>query len=45
VTGNPARVLGLAERGRVAPGARADLVALDPETFAVRAVWVAGARV
>ncbi len=45
LTGNPARVLGLAERGRVAPGARADLVALDPETFAVRAVWVAGARV
>jgi N-acetylglucosamine-6-phosphate deacetylase len=45
LTGNPARVLGLAERGRVAPGARADLVALDPATFAVRAVWVAGARV
>ncbi len=45
VTGNPARVLGLAERGRVAPGARADLVALDPETLAVRAVWVAGERV
>jgi N-acetylglucosamine-6-phosphate deacetylase len=45
LTGNPARVLGLTERGRVAPGARADLVALDPGTFAVRAVWVAGARV
>ena len=45
VTGNPARVLGLAERGRVAPGARADLVALDPATLVVRATWVAGARV
>ncbi|HYL51924.1 MAG TPA: amidohydrolase family protein [Acidimicrobiia bacterium] len=45
VTANPARVLGLAARGRVAPGARADLVALDPSTFAVRAVWVAGAPV
>ncbi len=41
---NPARVLGLNDRGRVAPGARADLVALDPDTLAVRAVWVAGAR-
>ena len=39
---NPARVLGLSDRGRVTPGARADLVALDPETLAVRAVWVAG---
>jgi N-acetylglucosamine-6-phosphate deacetylase len=45
MTANPARALGLVERGRVAPGARADLVALDPDTFAVRAVWVAGARV
>lgn len=41
-TANPARVLGLSDRGRVAPGARADLVALDPRTLAVRAVWVAG---
>jgi N-acetylglucosamine-6-phosphate deacetylase len=41
-TANPARVLGAADRGRVAPGARADLVALDPETLAVRSVWVAG---
>jgi N-acetylglucosamine-6-phosphate deacetylase len=44
-TGNAARVLGIADRGRVAPGARADLVALDLESLAVRAVWVAGARV
>ncbi|MDQ1385258.1 MAG: N-acetylglucosamine-6-phosphate deacetylase, partial [Actinomycetota bacterium] len=42
VTANPARVLGLADRGRIASGARADLVALDPDTLAVRAVWVAG---
>jgi N-acetylglucosamine-6-phosphate deacetylase len=42
-TANPARVLGLSDRGRVAPGARADLVALDPETLAVRSVWVADA--
>ncbi|MDQ1478356.1 MAG: N-acetylglucosamine-6-phosphate deacetylase [Actinomycetota bacterium] len=42
VTANPARVLGLADRGRIGPGVRADLVALDPETLAVRTVWVAG---
>jgi N-acetylglucosamine-6-phosphate deacetylase len=39
---NPARVLGFNDRGRVTPGARADLVALDPGTLAVRTVWVAG---
>jgi N-acetylglucosamine-6-phosphate deacetylase len=44
-TANPCRVLGLGDRGRVAPGARADLVALDPETLAVRAVWTGGAPV
>jgi N-acetylglucosamine-6-phosphate deacetylase len=38
-TANPARLLGLADRGRVAPGARADLVALDPHTLAVRRVF------
>ena len=41
-TANPARALGLQDRGRVAPGARADLVALDPDTLDVRAVWTAG---
>jgi N-acetylglucosamine-6-phosphate deacetylase len=41
-TANPARVLGLNDRGRIAPGARADLVALDPDTLAVRAVYRAG---
>jgi N-acetylglucosamine-6-phosphate deacetylase len=39
-TANPARVLGLTDRGRIVPGARADLVALDPSTLAVRGVWV-----
>ncbi len=38
----PADVLGLSDRGRIAPGTRADLVALDPETLAVRAVWLGG---
>jgi N-acetylglucosamine-6-phosphate deacetylase len=41
-TGNAAAAIGAADRGRVAPGARADLVALDPETLAVRGVWVGG---
>jgi N-acetylglucosamine-6-phosphate deacetylase len=40
----PAQALGLTDRGRIAPGARADLVALDRDTLAVRAVWVAGER-
>jgi N-acetylglucosamine-6-phosphate deacetylase len=43
-TANPARVLGISERGRLAPGARADLLALDPRTLEVRDVWVAGRR-
>jgi N-acetylglucosamine-6-phosphate deacetylase len=38
----PAGVLGLADRGSIAPGRRADLVALDPASLAVRAVWLAG---
>ena len=41
----PADVLGIRDRGRLAPGARADLVALDSESLAVREVWVAGERV
>jgi N-acetylglucosamine-6-phosphate deacetylase len=41
-TATPAAVLGLADRGRLAEGLRADLVALDPATFAPRATWVAG---
>jgi N-acetylglucosamine-6-phosphate deacetylase len=38
----PAGTLGLADRGRIRPGARADLVALDRDSLAVRAVWLAG---
>jgi alpha-D-ribose 1-methylphosphonate 5-triphosphate diphosphatase PhnM len=44
-TANPARILGASDRGRIAPGARADLVALDPTTLAVRSVWVGGVPV
>ncbi len=38
----PVRALGLADRGRIAEGARADLVALDPDSLAVRSVWLGG---
>jgi N-acetylglucosamine-6-phosphate deacetylase len=39
----PARFLGLADRlGRLAPGYRADMVALDPDAVRVLATWVAG---
>jgi N-acetylglucosamine-6-phosphate deacetylase len=38
----PADALGLADRGRITPGARADLVALDADLLMVRAVWLAG---
>jgi N-acetylglucosamine-6-phosphate deacetylase len=43
-TGNAARAIGATEYGRISPGCRADLVALDPETLEVRAVWVGGNR-
>ena len=45
VSGGPARAMGLADRGTLAPGQRADLVLLDwPEggAPAVRALWVLG---
>lgn len=38
----PAGVLRLADRGRLEPGARADIVAFDPRSFVVRAVWLGG---
>jgi N-acetylglucosamine-6-phosphate deacetylase len=40
---NPAHFLGLADKlGSLAPGMRADMVAIDPETIQVHHTWVAG---
>jgi N-acetylglucosamine-6-phosphate deacetylase len=40
---NPARFLGLGDRlGQLAPGCRADMVALDPDGVQVLGTWVAG---
>jgi len=51
-TSVPADRFGLSERGRIAPGLRADLVLLDEDplvdisaTRSIRAVWIAGERV
>jgi len=42
-TDAPARFLGVADRlGRLAPGYRADMIALDPDAIRVLATWVAG---
>ena len=43
-TATPAEAIGAGDVGRLGAGARADLIALDPE-LAVRAVWLAGAPV
>lgn len=43
-THHPARALGCTDRGRIAVGSRADLVALNDDV-SVRAVWLAGRRV
>jgi N-acetylglucosamine-6-phosphate deacetylase len=41
----PARFLGITDRlGRIAPGCRADMVALDPARVEVLATWVAGEK-
>lgn len=47
VTATPARVVGLTDRGRIAPGLRADLVrvARIGPSLVPRGVWVRGARV
>jgi len=44
-TNNPASVIGATDRGRLAPGTRADVLALDPDTLAARGVWVGGESV
>lgn len=41
----PADVLGDRQRGRLSPGRRADLVAVDPVSGAVEGVWIGGRRV
>jgi N-acetylglucosamine-6-phosphate deacetylase len=41
----PANAVGLTDRGRIAPGGRADLVLLDPVSLAVRGVWAGGRAV
>jgi len=41
-TAIPAAVLGLSDRGRLVPGAVADIVAVDPMTARVQQVWVGG---
>lgn len=43
VSANPARVLGLEDRGRLEPGMRADLVVMNPETREIEAT-IAGGR-
>ena len=47
VTAAPARAVGLADRGRIAPGLRADLIRAHrvERTAALRGVWVRGCRV
>ncbi|MBY6106418.1 beta-aspartyl-peptidase [Ferrimonas balearica] len=42
VTRNPAQVLGLTDRGHLAPGQRADLLLLDQTSLAVRDLWCGG---
>jgi N-acetylglucosamine-6-phosphate deacetylase len=44
LTHTPARLLGLADRGQLSPGQRADLVLLTPD-LQVAATWVAGKQV
>ena len=42
---NPARLLGLDDRGAIEAGRRADVVALDPETLRTTATWIGGDQV
>lgn len=43
ISGGPARVMRMADRGLIAPGMRADLVVMDPETREIAAT-IAGGR-
>jgi N-acetylglucosamine-6-phosphate deacetylase len=45
VTEHPAGALGLEDRGSLRAGRRADVVALDATTLAVRGVWLGGQQV
>lgn len=42
---NPARALSRADIGRLAPGAYADIVELDPDDLSIRRVWRSGVAV
>ena len=42
---NPAGLLGLADRGTIETGRRADLVALDPDTLRATETWIQGTQV
>jgi N-acetylglucosamine-6-phosphate deacetylase len=44
-TSIPAAVVGMTDRGRLEPGMRADLVAIDRATLTIEGVWVAGTRI
>lgn len=41
-SGNPARAIGATDRGRVAPGTRADLITVDPVNATVRSCPISG---
>jgi N-acetylglucosamine-6-phosphate deacetylase len=45
VSASPAELIGAHRHGRLSPGARADVVALDAATLQVRRVWLAGVPV
>jgi alpha-D-ribose 1-methylphosphonate 5-triphosphate diphosphatase len=42
ISAAPARIMGLSDRGRIAPGQRADLVIMNPETRTICATFCGG---